>query len=131
MTYKLKTLNVFMSAWKCFIVELLVYFNLIKIILIKLLCIVLLFYFPFYCHCSFTIVMFHVCLLSCKMHLHYYYIYTLLLMYSIFHIFLIIFVLPDATVLSRSYFLHMYFLSMYYESDVMLYCAGSSFLEMG
>ena len=64
------------------------------------------------------------------MHLHYYYIYTLYL-YSIFHKFLIIFVLPDATILSRSYFLYMYFLSMYYESDVMLYCAGSSFLEMG
>ena len=56
-----------MGAWECLIVKLPVYFNLIKIkpltySIYAVLWIV---------HCSFTIVSFHVCLLFCKMQLHF------------------------------------------------------------
>ena len=48
----------------------------------------------------------------------------------VFYQLVIIFVLSDAIVLPRSCFLCMHFLAMYYESDVKLYCAWSSFLEL-
>ena len=57
----------------------------------------------------------------------------ILLMYGCFFFnqLVIIIVLSNATVLLTSCFLCMYFLAMYYESDVMLCRAWISFLELG
>ena len=94
----MKKSKVFMGAWECLIVELPVYFNIIKIkpltySIYAVLWIV---------HCSFTIVSFHVCLLFCKMQSHFNLnSCAILLLYGIFYYLIIITVLSDAIVFAE------------------------------